>query len=109
MNLWNLSGFAEGIERWVKTEDPCAELQRSVINAVLSMRTHPFEGEWDGVCYFRALPGCVAENGEMVTCSWTVIPSRDTVVCQTIAQLRPPFLRSSLVDEDDERMPADWP
>ena len=106
MTPWRLENFTRWLDSWKRGTQPSAALKKCVIEEVLALRTNAYAGTIWSDFYQRVLPGCVAENGDYVSRTWTVHPEAHTVWCRSIHQ--GPLPHDFEILEGDEVEPEGW-
>ncbi len=87
---WKVLDVLPRYRAWVEHSAPSIELQRRVLEAVKAIAHDPYAASYNGYFYAAALPGCFAENGDVVTCTWTVHPQAETIRFGSLVEATPP-------------------
>ena len=87
---WEIREVIFRYKKWIEHYQPSEALQRHVLEAIKGIAHNPYAAGYNGAFYFAALPGCVAANGDHVTCTWEVFPRAHIIRVATLTQQQPP-------------------
>jgi len=91
---WHLVGFIEHLDRWAALESPNQDRRLVVAQWVIARHDDPYAGVrrepgFDNL-WFGRIPGTRDAANTVVTCSYFVEESTNTVTCNSIASLSLP-------------------